>query len=544
MHTTFKLTHLAALACLFSTAASQAQPSPTSGSATDSRITQVTLYPGSATVERVARVAAGAKKLAFACLPASVDVQSLAVVADASVRVGELSVLTEARDAVPACATSPLDARIRELEDKKATLANENNALVLVNSYLKGVAAPTGTATANAPSNPSSIGATVEALRRNSQEAGTRQHQIARQQEELDRALKPLLAERSRSQAGRARVVTVGVTLDAPRDAEVRLSYQVRGPGWTPTYRALLNTRTNTLRLERQALVAQSSGEDWSGVRMKLSTGQPRQGTTGPTPRPWNIGIAPPPPPQQALSERGDMMRAMAAPAPAMVAMREPADVATPSFDVSVFDNSFATEFNVPQNIDLPSNGQRVTLALGSIDTTPQLFTRTTPLADASAWLVAELPQPAGVWPTGPLQLYRDGAFVGTDSLRTGDARPWSLSFGRDELVLVQVEPQKDMQATAGFVGTQALRSTTRAYRVENRHTTPVALQVLEASPVAVDAKVSVKAKFSPLPSTQSWNEQSGVVLWSSTLDAGKTARFTAEYEVAYPKDAQLEESR
>jgi uncharacterized protein (TIGR02231 family) len=539
MHTTFKLTRLAALACLFSTAAAQAQPS----AAADSRITQVTLYPGSATVERVARVAAGAKKLTFACLPASVDVQSLAVVADASVRVGELAVLTEARDAVPACATSPLDARIRELEDKKAALTNENNALALVNSYLKGVAAPTSTATATAPGSPSNIGATAEALRRSSQETGTRQNQIARQQEELDRALKPLLAERTRSQAGRARVVTVGVTLDAPRDAEVRLSYQVRGPGWTPTYRALLNTRTNSLRLERQALVAQSSGEDWSGVRMKLSTGQPRQGTTGPTPRPWRIGIAPPPQPLEEMADNRSMK--MMAPAPAAaVAMRELPEVAQPSFDVSVFENSFATEFNVPQNIDLPSNGQRVTLALGSIDTTPQLFTRTSPLADASAWLVAVVPQPAGVWPTGPLQLYRDGAFVGSDTLRTGNARPWNLSFGRDELVLVQVEPQKDLQATTGFVGTQALRSTARAYRVANRHTTPVALQVLEASPVAVDAKVSVKAKFSPQPSTQSWNDQPGVVLWSSTLDAGQTARFTTEYEVAYPKDAQLQESQ
>jgi uncharacterized protein (TIGR02231 family) len=539
MHCTLKLKNLAAWASLGLSAVAQAQASPP---ATDSRITQVTLYPGSATVERVARVAAGAKKLAFACLPASVDVQSLAVVADASVRVGELSVLTEAREAVPACATSPLDTRIRELEDKKAALTNENNALVLVNSYLKGVATPASAAAAATPGNPGTISATAEALRRNSQEAGTRQNQIARQQEELDRALKPLLAERSRSQAGRARMVSVSITLDAPRDAEVRLSYQVRGPGWTPTYRALLDTRHNSLRLERQALVAQSSGEDWTGVRMKLSTGQPRQGTTGPVPRPWSIGIAPPPQPAMALESSSKMMLA---PAPvAMAAMRESADVAQPSFDVSVFDNSFATEFNLPQTIDLPSNGQRVTLALGSIDTTPQLFARTSPLADASAWLVAEVPQPAGVWPAGPLQLYRDGAFVGSDNLRTGDTRPLSLSFGRDELVLVQVEPQKDMQASAGFVGTRALRATSRAYRIENRHTTAVALQVLEASPVSVDEKVSVKAQFDPQPTSQAWSDQPGVVLWSTRLEPGKAARFTADYEVSYPKDAQLQESR
>ena len=273
------------------------------------------------------------------------------------------------------------------------------------------------------------------------------------------------------------------------------------------------------------------------------STTMELPGTSGPLPRPWSIGIAPPPQPPQPMAAMESSRMLLPAPAP-MVAMRESADVAQPSFDVSVFENSFATEFSVPQTIALQSNGQRVTLALGSIDTTPQLFARTSPLVDASAWLVAELPQPAGVWPTGPLQLYRDGAFVSSDTLRTGDTRPLSLSFGRDELVLVQVEPQKDMQASAGFVGTRALRSTSRAYRIENRHTTAVALQVLEASPVSVDEKVSIKAQFDPQPTSQAWNEQPGVVLWSTRLEPGKAARFTAAYEVAYPKDAQLQESR
>ena len=96
----------------------------------------------------------------------------------------------------------------------------------------------------------------ADALRRTGQDALTRQHQINRQQEELDRMLKPLLAERTRVLAGRSRVVSVSITLDTTRDAEVRLSYHVNGPGWTPTYKALLDSSTSTLRLERLAQVA------------------------------------------------------------------------------------------------------------------------------------------------------------------------------------------------------------------------------------------------------------------------------------------------
>ena len=502
-----------------------------------SQIAQVTLYPGSAKVERVAKVAAGAKKITFTCLPAALDVPSLAVVSDASVRLGEFSVVTEDRAAVPACASTALDGQIRELEDKKAALTAEDAALSMVTGYLKSET----TGGVRQATDPKTLAALAEALRRTGQDTFTRQHLISRQQQELDRTLAPLLAERTRVLAGRGRVSTVSVTLEAARDAEVRLVYQINGPGWAPTYRASLDTRTNALTLERQAQVAQATGEDWVGAPLRLSTGQPRQGTTGPQPRPWRIGIAEP------RVETAGLVRAMAAPAPMMSkSMRgaESDEIAAPSFDVSVFDNAYATEFAVPQRIDVPSNGQRVTVSLGSQNSPATLLTRTTPAASANAWLVAELAQPEGVWPQGALQLYRDGAYVGSDTLRTGGKDVLSLSFGLDELTVVRVEPQKDMKGSTGFVGSRAERTVARAYTVENRHRTPIQLQVLEAAPVSVDEKVSVETRFTPQPGAMTWNDQTGVAVWRQSLATGQTARFTADYAISYPKEARLQENR
>lgn len=508
-----------------------------------SSISQVTLYPGSAKVERVAKVAAGERQLVFNCLPAALDVSSLAVSADASVRLGELAVVTEAREAVPACSGTPLDDRIREFEDRKAVLAAEDAALTMATGYLTG--ATTG---GNAPGgvrqtiDPKTVAAMADAVRRTGQEALVRQHQIARAQQALDRELKPLLAERNRVLAGRGRVSTVRITLDAQQAGEVRLAYQISGPGWAPAYRASLDTRTGMIQLERQAQVAQATGEDWKGVPMRLSTGQPRRGTTGPQPRPWRIGIA------QPRDDAPQLMESMAAPAPAMALSKGMAagDGAPPmpSFDASVFENAYATEFVVPQRIDVPSSGERVTLSLGRQDLTAQLLTRTTPLASAQAWLVAELAQPEGVWPQGSLQLYRDGAYVGSDTLRTGGKGLLSLSFGLDELTVVQVEPEQDQQGSTGFVGSRAERSVARAYTVENRHRTPIRLQVLEAAPVSVDERVAVETRFTPQPEITTWNEQPGVVMWSQSLAAGQTARFTASYAISYPKDARLQERR
>ena len=532
----------AAAAWLVFSAGAHAQ----AAAADNSRITQVKVYPGSATVERVARVAAGSRSVTFACLPAGLDVQSLQVSAGASVRVGETSVLNEERALSASCATSALDGRIRELEDQKAALQAENDALDMVTGYLKGLSGSAGGAGdaargARAPLDARNLAAMTDAMRRTGQDSLLKQHQIQRRQTDLDRQLNPLLAERTRAQGNGAQVVAVTVTLAASTDADVKLSYQVNGPGWTPTYRALLDTATRKVRIERQALVAQATGEDWRGVKLVLSTGQPRRETTGRTPGAWRIGIEPPPRAQAEAAYGAPMPAAPAVAMAPITARKMASDRAEPLFDVSTFDSSFATEFTVPQGIDVPSNGQRVTMALGQYEDTATLAARTSPRVDASAFLVAELPQPTGVWPAGPMQLYRDGNFVGAGRWSAPDDARLTLSFGRDELVRVQAEPERDSQGTGGFVGSRAERKVQRAYVIENRHRTPIAVQVLEAAPVSVDEQVRVAAQFSPQPGELAWNKQPGLAMWTLDLDAGKTARVAADYTIGYPKDARLQ---
>lgn len=520
----------------------QGQAATPPAMAADSRITQVKVYPGSATVERVARVAAGARSVTFACLPAGLDVQSLQVSADASVRIGETSVLSEQRELSARCSTSPLDGRIRELEDQKAALQAETDALGMVTGYLKGLAGGSdNTSGARAPMDARNLAAMTEAMRRTGQDSLLKQHQIQRRQAEIDRQLNPLLAERTRTQGNGGQVTAVTVTLAAGADADVKLSYQVNGPGWTPTYRALLDTATRKVRIERQALVAQATGEDWRGVKLVLSTGQPRRETTGRLPSAWRIGIEPPPRPQAEMAYPAAPAAAIA-PAPLMARKAtDGRERQEPLFDVSVFDNSFATEFSVAQPIDVPSNGQRVTMALGQHEDTARLAARTSPRVDTSAFLVAELDQPAGVWPAGPMQLYRDGAFVGSGRWNAPSDARLTLSFGRDELVRVQAEPERDNQGTGGFAGSRAERKVQRAYVVENRHRTPIAVQVLEAAPVSVDEKVRVASEFSPQPAELAWNRQPGLAMWQLDLAAGQTARVTADYTIGYPKDARLQ---
>jgi len=57
-----------------------------------SRITRVTLYPGSATIERTTKLKAGTRNLVIGQLPANFDIQTLRLNADHGIQIGEFVV--------------------------------------------------------------------------------------------------------------------------------------------------------------------------------------------------------------------------------------------------------------------------------------------------------------------------------------------------------------------------------------------------------------------------------------------------------------------
>ena len=534
-----RLLRFPALAALASLAASLPAAAAAPESAA-SRITRVTVYPGAAVVERAAPVAAGARRVVFECLPAKLDEQSLTASASAAVRVGEISVQTLPREQAAACA-SPLQERIRELQDKIAAADAEKEALDLSAEYLKAVikavqAAPDGGERATA-TNASAITATAEALRKSGQDNALRALQLDRRKEDLQRQLKPLLAESRR--LGGSRVTTVTVTLAAEKAGEARLSYQVRGPGWQPGYRAALDPAGPGVKLERLALVAQDTGEDWQDVALTLSTGQPGRATQAELPRPWTLDISQPEL-ERARSASFSGRSYSPAVEPAVMsqeASAEEADSAPemPRFEVETTDRAYATEFRAPQRIT-------VTLTLGSVTVPARLITRAAPAVEEAAYLIAEITPPDGIWPAGPMQLTRDGALVGSGRLDFSQPAPIALSFGPDEQVSVKAEAAQDRSGTAGFMGSKGERKTRRAFSVQNRRKTPIELQVIDAAPVSKNERITVQSAYTPKPADTAFLKQPGLILWQQSLAAGATASFSAEHTIQWPKDAQIDE--
>ncbi|KQV50345.1 hypothetical protein ASC95_13260 [Pelomonas sp. Root1217] len=506
-----------------------------------SHIDEVLVYPGGAQVTRLATVAAGARELVLNCLSARFDPDSLQIDAPAGVNLGPVQLETLPRERVPECAQSPLDEQVRKLEAQRDTLTAESSALDTGLGYLKALGAGEARAT---PA--TGIGATADTIRKTALEGLLRQAAIRRQLEDLDKQLAPLKAERDHVAAANPQWRSLRLRLSTVREAELKLNYRVTQAGWAPSYRALLDTTSGALNLERLAQVSQQSGEDWKNVKLRLSTAQltPRVGVG--MPPPWKLDLQRP---QPQAETRALYAPAPASPAPApppqnvaVTGSRVAAEPQLERFDLSVFQGSHATEFVLPLRVNIDSGTQRASLTLGSEKLQARVLARVQPQSEAAAYLVAELAKPDGSWPRGTLQLVRDGALVGSSTLNvaTGEER-LELPFGRDESVRVQVEPEQRNAANTGFISARAEHRYGRAYVVENRHTSgTVTLQLVEAAPVSQHEDIKVQTQFNPAPTTQAWRKQPGLVMWELPLAAGQSQRFTAEYVISAPKEAQV----
>src|SRR5436309_7546098 len=324
-----------------------------------SRITSVTLYPGSATVERTARVVPGMTRLEISGLPANFDPQTVRVESTPGVRLGEVSTQDQSRTAASNARESTIAEKIQALKDRQAVLEVDARSAQMAAEYLSRRGAPSSGTEKPAPAlNGKSVSEVIEAVRRGGSDAFGRIQKVQVQKREIDKQIRALERDLARLKSGAKDVRTIAVGVSAERPGELRVSYQVNGAGWRPAYRAGLDSAGSKVSLERQGTISQTTGEDWTNVRLKLSTGQPRLSPQGAEPRPWKLSLLGPN--ADRPSEISSGVVAAKAPAALMRAKTNELRQETPV----ELHTTFTTEFEVPGAVSLPSDGRRLTVSL------------------------------------------------------------------------------------------------------------------------------------------------------------------------------------
>jgi len=504
------------------------------------RITRVVLYPGSAAIERSARVAAGSNKVEMTGLPANFDPRTLRVEADAGIVVGEVAVQDVSRAEALSGRESELEARIEALKDEKAALEVEVKTAELVRNYLASLSSRGGETEKGQPMvlDPKAIPAVIDAIRRGGGDAYGQLQRIEIKKRGIDKQLAVLERDLARLRSGGRDARTLAISYSASRAGEVRATYQVSNAGWKPAYRAALDSSSSRVELERQALIMQRTGEDWRGVALRLSTGQPRAAQIV-DPATWQLVVRQPVQAGLLSSE----LRSPAAPA-AMPERRVLADKAAradePAQIVAQFQTTFTTEFEVPGKVDLAADGRQVNVSLARQSIPVKQRVRVVPRQESVAMVTAEAELPEGVWIPGDAQLYRDGSYIGSTFWNAQAKEKLVLPFGRDDRIQVSTNRTKNRSGSAGLLGGRSERQIADLYTVTSRHKVPVELLLLEAAPVPVSDQINVEVAFEPKPKVQDWEEKRGVVAWEQSLAPGETLKFVADYTITYPKEAMV----
>ncbi|MBI1891909.1 MAG: mucoidy inhibitor MuiA family protein [Burkholderiales bacterium] len=505
-------------------------------------ITSVVLYPGSATIERTTPIAAGMKQVEIKGLPANFDTQTLRADADAGIQIGQIVVRDVKGTEAASAREAELEAKIQAVQDKMAVIDVDAKSAELAKNFLERLSGSGANANdKQAAVDGRAVSGVLEAIRRGGNDAFERMHKARVQKRELEKQLGALQSELARVRSGARDVRNITVNLAARQAGAIRLNYQVNNAGWKPTYRAMLDSKASTVDLERLAMVSQKTGEDWSNVKLKLSTGQPRLSPQAPEPRPWLLSYYKPQP------EGAYRMRGIPAPAAAPAPSPKPAGYAQAKSAADDYippvietQGSFSTEFDVPTRVTLPADGREISVALAKQSINAKQRVRVAPRLDKAAVVTAEAARPAGVWITGNMQLFRDGSYVGATHWNPQSSDKFIFSFGRDDLIRVAVDRANEQSGSSGFLTQQSQRKVADVYTLTSTHKTPVDLLVLESSPVSTSEDIKVETAFNPKPTVDTWEQRRGVVGWETVINPNQSLKFSVDYTITYPKEGSV----
>ena len=534
---------------------------------TAAKVHTVTVYGDRAEVVRhlTATIEAGDHTLTFENLPGATDLSSVRVDGKGAFTLidirGERIQTKEVADERVLKLTKELEALRAQLND--LTLADNRitqrkSALEKVLGRLTSV----GKESANAEMDPSKWAAYlqyhVDTLAKLDQEIlanGVSRNSLTLDVDRVQRELNELNAQRFKFR----NVARVRIEAKQAGPIELDLAYVVRGPSWNPLYDIRADTKLKTVQVNYHAEVRQSTGENWKGVALKLSTAQPNLGGREPQMSPWFIHRFIPQPvtvtggvmlesaPKPERADRGSANRDKVS----TLAASAPAALTAVSMDFSyarVNTGGTAATFAIPRAYDVPSDNKPAKVAIAS-ESFPSEFRHTcVPKLSPHVYLKAKAINKSDFpFIAGPTAVFLDGAFVANASLDlVAPGQEFWTYLGADQSVKVDLKDLGKVEELSGIFGKKTARTVvSKVFKVTNGKATDVKLSIRDQVPSSNHEEIKVvyeEPKYEK--DTDGFKvDQSKFVEWNLELKAGAKQdvpfRFAIERPDGFPMIGQ-----
>lgn len=410
--------------------------------------------------------------------------------------------------------------------------------------------------------------------------------QLEAERKDLEKQIAELekqLAELSKGRQAVNRQALVYITGRQQSHGQIQLSYLVRDANWQPQYNLRAAPGPGTTTVEYNAVVYQSSGEDWLNAELALSTAEPTMVSAPPGLVPMKVTLGP------LAADRLEMPRAVAA------QMKESFSDRGAAFDSLVRSRSehiaqgikaerelntiaisnqmieleadrrtlmalkervaavrrtegVSVMYSLKGKLTLPSRTEQQILNIASFACPAEFVFVASPLLTDYVYLQADITNTGDIiLLPGPASMFRNGEFVGRSEMKlvTG-GQTFVASFGIDSQI--QVVREFADTKTDEQLGS---RTSEHHYRfaLSNYKSTPVCLRLLDRIPWTENNALMIEIKETSHPLSQDpeyvrTEKPKGILRWDLQLaphTSGTEATIlTYVYTMKYDKSLSV----
>ncbi len=526
---------------------------------TETPITGVTVFTDGARVTRtgVIQVQAGVRPVVVATLPGMADPSSVRVAARGNA-LSLLNVEVQRRVAsVPRRESlAQLRADAERCRDAVSELSDADEAEQAGLGFLSHLSEAAATSLARALGSGRAgydelAGMTGHLSASTAAALGRRREIAARKlvaQRELDAALERLAGAEQPDQPVVFTEVSVLLEAAAAADAEIELTYHVKGASWRPLYDLVLDG--DKLNVSYLAEITQRTGEDWPEVALVLSTTRQGQRQTLPELSPWYISRPQPPRPAPVPGPGGPRAGTPMAAAASAVAPGEEEDGAFAGRTLALraaarrpeakaltatpgqSESGAGFVYTVARPLAVPGDGDPHKTLVARSEADASLDYLTVPVLAPEAYLRATVTNGPLLLLPGQARIFHGQQFVGEtrlDSVAPGEE--FEVQLGVDDQIKVE---RKLRRRTTGKAVLGSTRTVDIAYEitVENHRDRKATVSVHDHIPVSADGDIKVRAREAA-PSPVSTDDL-GELTWTVDLAPGESSvirhRFTVEH--------------
>ncbi len=360
---------------------------------------------------------------------------------------------------------------------------------------------------------------------------------ITREINRINREIQSIGSQQNKS----VKQIEVLVTAVAKGKATLDVGYLVAGPTWVPDYTVHVDDTDKSASLMYKAVVYQSTGEDWTGVELSLSTARPALGGKFPELAPWYINVYNP------VFSRSGSSGAKPETAPMMskkAALEMTADK-LPQSKMSYAQAAPRTGltsvvFNLSGTNSVESDNQGHTVTVALITMPAEFIYSSTPKLSPFVYVQAKVTN-TSAFPllAGQTHIFSGGNFVAKTSLKTiAPGEDFKINLGIDEGFTIKRKLLNRTESTSGFFSKKTKILYTYSIEITNNKPSDRKITVWDQLPISRNSTIVVrllKPHYTKDLPTLRKNEYN-YLEWIKTIASGKTEKIPFSFSIEYPK--------